>query len=163
MTAIDDALAAGAARPDPRDQLVAEPRRRLAVVTCMDTRLDPLRDLGLELGDAHVIRNAGGRVTDDVLRSLVLSWHALGTREVLIVHHTACGVHVDDEAALRQDLEARTGASLDDVALHTFADPDRAIADDVARVRTSPFAPEGLVVRGAVHDVDAGVVRPVEL
>lgn len=162
MTAIDDALAAGASLSAPRDHLAAEPRRRLAVVTCMDVRLDPLSDLGLELGDAHVIRNAGGRVTDDTLRSLVLSWHALGSREVLIVHHTGCGVHVEDEGALRADLEARTGASLEGVALHTTDDPDRAIAEDVERVRSSPFAPADLVVRGAIHDVDAGVVRPVE-
>lgn len=161
MSATDDALHASATTPDPRGHLVAPPARRLAVLTCMDARLDPLRDLGIEIGGAHVIRNAGGRATDDALRSLVLSWHTLGTREVLVVHHTGCGARVADEAALRRDLEQVTGASLEDVDLHTFADDEQAVRDDVDRIRRSPFAPAGLTVRGAIHDLDAGVVREV--
>lgn len=160
MTSIDDALEAGSAGTSRRE-FAAEPGRRLAVLTCMDARLDPLRDLGLAVGDAHVIRNAGGRATDDALRSLLLSWHALGTREVLVVHHTSCGVLVEDEAALRSQLAELTGASLDGVDLHTFSDEDQAVRDDVARIRSSPFAPDGLTVRGAIHDLDAGEVREV--
>ena len=161
MTSIDHALSAGAAAPDPRGHLVAPPSRRIAILTCMDARLDPLHDLGFTVGEAHVIRNAGGRATDDALRSLVLSWHELGTREVLVVHHSACGARVEDEAALRERLEGATGASVDGVDLHTFADDEQAVRDDVERIRSSPFAPEGLTVRGAIHDLEAGVVREV--
>lgn len=162
MTSIDDALNASAAAPDPRGHLVAPPSRRLAVLTCMDARLDPVHDLGLEVGEAHVIRNAGGRATEDALRSLVLSWHELGTREVLVVHHSRCGARVEDEAELRERLEEATGSSLEGVELHTFSDDEQAVRDDVQRIRSSPLAPEGLLVRGAIHDLDAGVVREVD-
>lgn len=161
MTTIDDALAASAVAPEPRGHLVAPPAKRFAVLTCMDARLDPLHDLGLNIGDAHVIRNAGGRATDDAMRSLLLSWQVLGTRQVLVVHHTRCGVRVEDESALRQQLETETGASLDGIELHTFADDEQAVRDDVEHIRRSPFAPDGLEVRGAIHDLDAGIVREV--
>lgn len=161
MTAIDDAIDRSRDQVRSRASLSAEPRRRLAVLTCMDARLDPLDDLGLACGDAHVIRNAGGRATDDALRSLLLSWHALGTREVLVIHHTRCGVRADDEDALRTRLADVSGADLADVALHTFADDEQAVADDVARIRAVPYAPDGLVVVGAIHDLDAGTLRRV--
>lgn len=128
----------------------------------MDARLDPLRDLGLDVGDAHVIRNAGGRATDDALRSLLVSWHALGTREVLVVHHTDCGLHVESEGVLRERLVEQTGVSLDGVDLYTFPEPAEAVRADVARIRNSRFAPEGLAVRGAIHDVSTGVIRVVQ-
>lgn len=161
MTTIDDALTASQSDPAPRGHLVAPPARRIAVLTCMDARLDPLHDLGLDIGDAHVLRNAGGRATEDALRSLVLSWYELGTREVLVVHHTACGARVEDEDALRRRLAEATGASLDGVELHTFTDDEQAVRDDVERIRRSPYAPEGLTVRGAIHDLEAGMVREV--
>lgn len=161
MTSIDDALSASATTPEPRGHLVAPPARRLAILTCMDARLDPLRDLGLGVGDAHVIRNAGGRATDDALRSLLLSWHTLGSREVLVVHHSDCGARTDDEDALRERLEDATGTTLDGVELHTFAEGEQAVRGDVERIRSSRFAPEGLTVRGAIHDLEAGVVREV--
>lgn len=160
MTALDDALSAGAS-VEERANLAAPPSRHIAILTCMDARLDPLRDLGLGIGDAHVIRNAGGRATGDALRSLLLSWHALGTREVLVVHHTTCGVRTDDETELRRRLEEATGADLGEVALHTFSDDEAAVRDDVRRIREAPFAPDGLVVRGAIHDLAAGEVREV--
>ena len=160
MSVIDDALSA--ADPDQRGHLDAPPTRRFAVLTCMDARLDPLSDLGIELGEAHVIRNAGGRATDDALRSLLLSWHTLGTNEVLVVHHTTCGVRADDEQALRERLEEKTGASLGDVELHTFSDDEQAVRDDVARIAGVPYAPDDLVVRGAIHDLAAGEIRPVD-
>lgn len=161
MSAIDNALTASKTSVHPSGDLSAEPTGKLAVLTCMDARLDPIRDLGLERGDAHVIRNAGGRATDDALRSLLLSWHTLGTREVLVLHHTHCGVHVDDEEALRARLAERTATALDGIDLHTFSDYGHAMKDDIDRVRSSPFAPEGLTVRGAIHDVEAGTVREV--
>lgn len=160
MTALDDLLSAGAS-VEERGNLDAPPVRHVAVLTCMDARLDPLSDLGLSVGDAHVIRNAGGRATDDALRSLLLSWHTLGTREVLVVHHSTCGVRTDDEAALRRRLEDATAADLDGVDLHTFSDDEDAVRDDVRRIRQSPYAPDGLVVRGAIHDLAAGEVREV--
>lgn len=158
MTEIDAMLAVSAEDPDPRGDLPAEPQRKVAVVTCMDARLDPPRDLGIEVGDAHIIRNAGGRVTDDVLRSLLVSWHVLGTREVLIVHHTSCGGQADDEAALRAALSDAAGVPLDDIDLHTFEDHDAALRADLAAVRRARFAPKGLVVRAALHDLDQGRV-----
>ncbi len=127
----------------------------------MDARLDPLRDLGLELGDAHVIRNAGGRATEDALRSLMLSWHALGTREVLVVHHTDCGVHVENEGTLRERLVEKTGVSLDGLDLWTFSEPSQAVRADLARIRGSPFAPDGLAVAGIILDVDTGMITQV--
>lgn len=160
-TAIDAALANATGRSRPRGDLPVEPRRRLAVLTCMDARLDPLSDLGLSAADAHILRNAGGRVTGDVLRSLLLSWHTLGTREVLVIHHTGCGARVDDEAQLRSRLEEVTGAALGDLDLHTFADDEEAVRDDVARIRAVPFAPDGLVVRGALQDIDTGRILEV--
>lgn len=161
MTAIDDALAASADRIDPRGELAAEPARRLAVVTCMDARLAPLADLGLELGDAHVIRNAGARVTDDVLRSLVLSWHTLGTREVLVVQHSRCGARADDAAAVREHVAAAAGVQPDDselagLDLHTFRDHEETLRADLARIQGSALAPPDLLVRGVVHDLDEG-------
>lgn len=128
----------------------------------MDARLDPLRDFDLDIGDAHVIRNAGGRATQDALRSLLLSWHALATRQVLVIHHTGCGVHVENEAILRERLVQQTGVSLEDVDLHTYSEPSEAVRSDIARIRSSPFAPEGLDVRGAILDVDTGILTPVQ-
>ncbi len=159
--AIADALSPAAGGPPRRGHLPAAPRRKLAVLTCMDARLDPLRDLGLDVGDAHVIRNAGGRATQDALRSLLISWHVLGTREVLVVHHTGCGLHVEKEGSLRALLVEQTGVSLDGVDLHTFSDPADAVRADVARIRNSSFAPAGLTVRGAIHDVSAGLITVI--
>ncbi|MFP5309140.1 MAG: beta-class carbonic anhydrase [Actinomycetes bacterium] len=161
MTALDDALAAGAQAP-ARGEMTAPPTTHLAVVTCMDARLDPLRDLGLAIGQAHVLRNAGGRVTDDTLRSLLLSWHELGTREVLVVHHSGCGVQAADEAVVKARLEAKTGTDLSGVELRTFDDEEQSVREDVARIAAAPFAPLGLRVRGAIQDLATGRVVPVE-
>lgn len=127
----------------------------------MDARLDPLRDFGLEIGDAHVIRNAGGRATPDALRSLLFSWHALGTREVLVVHHTDCGVQVENERVLSERLAEQTGVSLDGFDLYTFSEPAEAVRADIARIRNSPFAPEGLATRGVILDVETGATTVV--
>lgn len=158
MGVIDEVVAANAAYAEGFTQsgLGAPPGRRLAVLTCMDARVDPLRALGLDLGDAHVIRNAGGRASDDALRSLLLSWHALGTRSVLVVHHTRCGLHVDAVDRLRAEMDEATGRDTSAVPLLAFEDPDAALREDVERVRSSPYAPEGLEVRGFRYDVDTG-------
>lgn len=147
--------------PDPRREpvpvghLPRPPARSVAVVTCMDARIDPLGVLGLELGDAHVLRNAGGRVTPDVLRSLALSAHVLGVQEVGVVHHTGCGVHAEDNASLAR----QTG--LTGVDFLTVADIEAGLAEDVAALTSSGFLPAETLVWGAVYDLDSGAVSVV--
>ncbi len=143
-----------AATPSP-------PSRNLAVVACMDSRLDVERLLGLEPGDAHVLRNAGGVVTDDVIRSLTLSQRALGTREVVLVHHTRCGLAGVDEAAFRRDLQAEIGVA-PTWSVETFDDVEDDVRQSMARVRRSPFLPHTDHVRGFVYDVDTGLLHEVD-
>lgn len=140
--------------------LPAEPRRQLAVVTCMDARLDVFAALGLELGDAHVLRNAGGVVTDDVLRSLLLSQRALGTCGVVLVHHTRCGLDGLDEARFLDEVAAATGAR-PDLPLHAFADVEEDVRASVERVRAAAFLPRRDAVHGFVYDVDSGRLHTV--
>jgi carbonic anhydrase len=123
------------------------------VVTCMDMRIDVFRIFGLDPGDAHVLRNARGLVTDDVLRSLVISQRLLGTREVMLVHHTKCGLHGVDDAALRA-IRRRTSSV-------RSTDLDDAMRAAIASVRSHPFLPHRDRVRGFVYDVDSGRVREV--
>jgi carbonic anhydrase len=137
--------------------LPAPPRRKLAVVTCMDCRIDPLAVLGLAPGDAHVMRNAGARVTDDVLRSLVKSVNQLGVTRVAVMHHTDCGAAKIQLDVLRAAVEAATGNDPAEVDFHLIADPDQALADDVEAVRSHPYLPSGTEVAGFVYDVTTGV------
>lgn len=130
------------------------PSERFAVVTCMDVRIDSYGAFGLHLGEAHVLRNAGARVTDDVLRSLALSCHRLGVTEVGVVHHTACGL-LGDEGQLRSELEAAAGCAIP-LDLQAIGDPRHALEDDVERLRTCPFLPATLTVWGARLDVTTG-------
>jgi carbonic anhydrase len=138
----------------------APPTRQVAVVTCMDARIDPLAALGLRPGEAHVIRNAGGVVTDDVLRSLAVSQHALGTREVLVLHHSRCGMEGLDEAGFLDGVEQATGARpAQDV--RGFADVDDDVRAAVRTLRESAYL-VSTDVRGAVYDVETGAVRTVD-
>ena len=136
------------------------PARAVAIVTCMDSRIDAFEIFGLEVGDAHIIRNAGGLVTDDVLRSLVISQRVLQTREVVLVHHTGCGLHNADEEAMRARIAADTG-STPGYAFGAFADLDGAVRDAIERVRGHVFLPCRDRVRGFVYDVDDGSLREV--
>ncbi|MDX8152722.1 carbonic anhydrase [Patulibacter brassicae] len=138
------------------------PRRRVAVVACMDARLDLFGLFGLEIGDAHLIRNAGGVVTDDVIRSLAISQRKLGTREVLLVHHTQCGMlsFTDDE--LRNELLEETGYK-PPWSPESFVDLDADLTQSLRRVRTSPFLPHVDAVRGFVFQVEDGTLREVVL
>ena len=140
--------------------LSAPPVKHVAVVTCMDARILPLGVFGLSPGDAHVIRNAGGRVTDDAVRSLLVSTHILGTTAVAVVHHTECGMATTDDA-LRQRIEAAAGASATGIEFHAIAEPDRALADDVERLRTTTLLPRGTTIAGFRYDVRTGVLSPV--
>jgi carbonic anhydrase len=132
------------------------PARHLAVVTCMDTRLDVYALLGLRLGDAHVIRNAGGRVTDDVLRSLIVSIEVLGTTAVAVIQHTDCGMAKATDEELRALVRQRRGADPEPVRFLTIDDHGEAIRRDVEVLRTSPFLPSDLDVRGFLYDVRNG-------
>ncbi len=144
----------------PVADLSAIPRRHLAIITCMDARIDPQHALGFELGDAHVLRNAGAVVTDDVLRSLVLSQRLLETRSVVVMAHTDCGLRKvrDDEMARR--LAEETGEA-PPFAFGAFFDLEEHVHLQVARVRTCPWLHHVDDVRGCVLDIAAGEVRPV--
>jgi carbonic anhydrase len=138
----------------------ARPRRGIAIVTCMDCRLDVLGALDLRLGDAHVLRNAGGIVTDDTIRSLAISQRRLGTREVLLVHHTDCGMQTLDEEGFRSELREAAGAE-PPFAIGAFDDLEEDVRRSVERVRSSPYLLHRDAVRGFVYEVETGSVREV--
>jgi carbonic anhydrase len=138
------------------------PARPLLVVTCIDARMDPARALGLDVGDAHVIRNAGGRVTDDVVRSAVISSWLLGTREFLVIHHTDCGMTKFTNDVLQGMVRDATGIDVSDVDFLPFSDIEQSVRDDVARLRDVKTLPEGVRVDGLVYDVAWGALTEVE-
>jgi carbonic anhydrase len=137
------------------------PKLRLAVVACMDSRIDVHATLGLEIGDAHVIRNGGGVVTDDVIRSLVISQRLLGTEEIILIHHTDCGMvkFTDDE--LKSAIEKDTGVR-PPWATEAFTDLDADVRQSIGRLKKNPFVPRTDQVRGFVFDVATGLLREVE-
>ncbi|SOD58699.1 carbonic anhydrase [Streptomyces zhaozhouensis] len=137
----------------------ARPVRGVAIVACMDARLDLHAALGLELGDCHTIRNAGGVVTDDIIRSLTISQRALGTRSVVLIHHTNCGLEQLTEG-FRDELENEVGQK-PSWAVESFTDVDRDVRQSMARVRTSPFLLHTDDVRGFVFDVTSGLLREI--
>jgi len=135
------------------------PRLKLAVVTCMDSRIDLFKIFGLERGEAHVLRNAGGVVTDDVIRSLILSQRYLGTEQIMLMHHTRCGAHGLPEEEVKQQLQDETGIR-PPFSLEAFGDLDADVRQSMARIRRSPFLRHDRV-RGFVLDVDDGSLREV--
>ncbi len=141
--------------------LAAAPARRLAVVTCMDARLEVLPALGLRIGEAHLIRNAGALVTPDVLRSLAISQRKLGTREVLVMGHTECGLTGFDDAAFRAELAEQTGQQPDWDA-PGFTDVSASVAASVRRVRDCPWLPARDSVQGLVFDVRTGKIAVLD-
>ncbi|QUG99782.1 carbonic anhydrase [Saccharopolyspora erythraea] len=140
--------------------LPAQPSLRVAVVTCMDCRIDLGASLGLHAGEAHVIRNAGGAVTDDVIRSLAISQRKLGTREVMLVHHTGCGLATFTEGEFKDELEAETGQR-PSWSVETFADAEQDVRQCMARVRRSPFLGLTTSLRGFVADIGTGALTEV--
>jgi carbonic anhydrase len=138
--------------------LAAPPAMRIAIVACMDARVDPARALGIEIGDAHVIRNAGGVVTDDVIRSLAISQRQLGTDEIMLLHHTRCGLQTFSDEEFADALERETGER-PSWGTRTFADLEEDVRDGIRRIRESPFIPRRHTVRGFVYDVETGRVR----
>ena len=157
MSVTDDLLAnndAYAAEFDKGD-LPLPPGRKVAVLACMDARLDPARALGLEEGDAHVIRNAGGVVSDDALRSLLISQRLLGTEEIVLVHHTDCGMLTFTDGEVKAAIEADTGIR-PPFALEAFPDVEDDVRQSIARIAASPFLLHTDKVRGFVYDVKTG-------
>jgi carbonic anhydrase len=142
------------------NELSAAPSRQMAIVTCMDCRIDLAAALGLQVGEAHVIRNAGGVVTDDVIRSLAISQRKLGTREVMLIHHTKCGMQTITDDGFRAELLAETGMT-PPFAIESFADVEEDVRQSVRRVRSSPFVPHRDQVRGYVYDIDTHTLTDV--
>jgi carbonic anhydrase len=162
MGVIDELVAnneAFAARLEER-HLQVQPSRRLAIVTCMDSRLDVFAALGLGDGEAHVLRNAGGVITDDVIRSLALSQRKLGTREVMLIHHDDCGMQTVSDDGFRNELRESTGVA-PAFAIESFTDVEADVRQSILRVRRSDFLPHRDSVRGFVYDVDTRALREV--
>jgi carbonic anhydrase len=144
-----------------KGHLPLPPARHVAVVACMDARLDVHELLGLAEGDAHVIRNAGGGVTDDAIRSLVISQRLLGTREIVLVHHTDCGMLTFTDEQLRRQIQADTGIR-PAFAAEAFSDLDEDVRQSIARIKASPFVPHKDAIRGFVYDVKTGRLREIK-
>jgi carbonic anhydrase len=163
MSTIDELLANNRefAAPLAERHLDVAPSRRLAIVACMDSRLDVFAALGLGDGEAHILRNAGGVITDDVIRSLAVSQRRLGTREVMLIHHTDCGLEKITDDGFRAELEEMTGIS-PSFAIESFSDVEADLRQSILRVRRSPFIPHRDAVRGFVYDVDTHRLREVE-
>ena len=136
------------------------PAKGIAVVACMDARLDVVSLLGLEVGDAHIIRNAGGVVTDDEIRSLAISQRLLGTTEVVLIHHTDCGMLTFTDDEFKRQIQDDTGIK-PEWAAEAFADLDEDVRQSIARVKASPFLPNKDSVRGFVYEVESGRLREV--
>jgi carbonic anhydrase len=143
------------------DHLPVRPQRRLAVIACMDSRMNIFEMLGLEHGEAHVIRNAGGVITDDVIRSLCISQRFLGTREIILLHHTDCGLQAIDEDEFKRQLEVELGVK-PFWALESFTDPFLDTQQSMRRIQMTPFVPYKDDVRGFVYDVDTGRLHEVD-
>jgi carbonic anhydrase len=163
MSALDDLLAANEryAASFTKGDLPVPPARKVAVLTCMDARLDPERFLGLEEGDAHVIRNAGGRASDDAIRSLVISYKLLDTREFLVIHHDDCGMLTHTNEQIREILRRDLNADASEIDFLPFSDLDESVREDVQTIRSSPLIADDVSVRGFVYDVKSGRLREV--
>jgi carbonic anhydrase len=164
MSIIDEVLAANEiySRTHELRKLTPRPERRLAVLTCMDTRLS-IRTLGLKTGDAHIIRNAGGIVTDDALRSLLVSHYLLGTEEFMVINHTDCGLMKTSEQDLQATIRNRTGtAAVAPAFFYAFQNVEENVRHQLQKLRTHPWIPECVTVRGFVYDVASGLLREIK-
>ena len=143
-----------------KGDLPLPPAKRLAVVACMDARIDVHKVLGLQEGDAHVIRNAGGAVTDDAIRSLAISQRLLGTKEIVLIHHTDCGMLTFQDDEVKKQIESEVGIR-PAFALEAFSDPEDDVRQSIARIKASPFVPGKSNIRGFVYDVRTGKLDEV--
>ena len=153
----NDAYASSFSKGD----LPMPPARHVAVLTCMDARLHPSRFLGLELGDAHVIRNAGGRASDDAIRSLAISQQLLGTNAVVVIHHTDCGMLTFSNEDLRKKLKQELNADAEHIDFLPFKNLEQSVRDDVATIKNSPLLLKNIEVSGFIYDVKSGRLLPV--
>ncbi len=163
MSSTDEFLANNARYADAfeKGDLPTPPAKGAVIVACMDARIDPARLLGLTEGDAHVIRNAGGVVTDDVLRSLVISQRLLGTEEIILIHHTDCGMVTFRDDDVKDEIERDTGIR-PSFALEAFVDVEEDVRQSIRRIRANPFIPVKDRIRGFVYDVKTGRLNEVE-
>lgn len=143
-----------------KGSLPIPPSKKVAVLTCMDARLDVQKILGLEEGEAHIIRNAGGVATDDAIRSLLISQRLLGTEEVVLIHHTDCGMLTFSDDSLKKQIQSETGIR-PPFALEAFSDLEGDVRQSIARIKASPFIPRKDHVRGFIYDVRTGRLREV--
>jgi carbonic anhydrase len=150
----------GYANSFDKGELPMPPAKQIAIVTCMDARLSPYVMLGLSEGDAHVIRNAGGVITDDEIRSLMISQRLLGTREVMLIHHTDCGMLTFSDEELREQIQQEVGIK-PHFPLETFADLEEDVRQSIKRIEASPFIPHKDSVRGFIYEVENGHLREV--
>jgi carbonic anhydrase len=148
------------ARGFDKGDLPLPPAKKVVVLACMDARLDVHKILGLKEGDAHVIRNAGGAATDDAIRSLVISQRLLGTEEVILIHHTDCGMLTFSDDEVKKQIEDETGMR-PSFALEAFSDLEQDVRQSIARIRSSPFIPNKDSVRGFIYEVETGRLREV--
>ena len=148
------------ARSFDKGGLGMPPSRQVAVLACMDARLDVHKILGLEEGEAHVIRNAGGVVTDDAIRSLLISQRLLGTREIILVHHTDCGMLTFTDEDLKRQIHEEVGIK-PHFAVEAFSDLEEDVRQSIARIQASPFIPHKESVRGFIYEVETGRLREV--
>ncbi len=153
----NDAYASSFSKGD----LPMPPARHVAVLTCMDARLDPARFLGLEVGDAHVIRNAGGRASEDAIRSLAIAQQLLGTNEVVVIHHTDCGMLTFSNEDLRKKLKQELNADAEHIDFLPFKNLEQSVRDDVATIKNSPLLLKNIEVSGFIYDVKSGRLLPV--
>src|SRR5437763_10418660 len=163
MSATDELIenAERYARAFDKGDLAAPPARKVIVLTCMDARIDPVRLLGLEEGDAHVIRNAGGRASEDAIRSLVISEQLLGTNTVVVIHHTDCGMLTFSNDDLRTKVKQELQANADHIDFLPFKDLEQSVNDDVATLKASPLIPKNVEISGFIYDVKSGRLLPV--
>lgn len=136
--------------------LSIKPKTKVAIVTCMDSRLHVAPALGLALGDAHILRNAGGRVTDDMIRSLVISQQQMGTREIVVLHHTDCGAQTFNNEDFQEHLKCELGVDVSNQDFLPFQDVEESVREDIKLLRECPLIPDDVMISGAVYDVDTG-------
>lgn len=143
-------------------ELTGTARKGLAIVTCMDSRISPLAVVGMKAGDAKILRNAGARVTDDVLRTLVLASYLLGVNRVLVMPHTDCRMAIADEASIHTTIQQQFGVDTSSLEFRTVSNQQEALTEDVARIRSYPLLQKGVSVAGAIYNVSTGKLEPVD-
>ncbi len=141
--------------------LSIKPKTKVSIVTCMDSRLHVAPALGLALGDAHILRNAGGRVTEDMIRSLVISQQQMGTREIVVLHHTDCGAQTFNNEDFQEHLKCELGVDVSGQDFLPFQDVDESVREDMKLLRECPLIPDDVIISGAVYDVDTGSMREI--